>query len=155
MEQAYAPYSRFKVGAAALVDDSRTVSGCNVENASYGATLCAECGLVSELVRSGGGLLVAVVCVDAHHQPCAPCGRCRQLLSEHAAPGLLLAMPSGIMTIEEILPDQFTGSDIARVTAVPGTAGAQRRSAGDLGASRGGLVLPGDVGAAPGQEADV
>lgn len=113
---AYAPYSRFRVGAAALVDDSRTVSGCNVENASYGVTLCAECGLVSELVRSGGGLLVALVCVDAHHQLCAPCGRCRQLLSEHAAPGLRLAMPSGIMTIDEVLPDRFSGSDITRVT---------------------------------------
>ena len=93
MTHAYAPYSRFKVGAAALVDDGRLVSGCNVENAGYGVTLCAECGLVSELTRTGGGRLVAFACVDAHGRALAPCGRCRQLLSEHAADGMVLAMP--------------------------------------------------------------
>ena len=75
MTRAYAPYSRFKVGAAALVDDGRLVSGCNVENAGYGVTLCAECGLVSELIRTGGGRLVAFACVDADGRACAPCGR--------------------------------------------------------------------------------
>ena len=63
---AYVPYSKFPVGAAALVDDGRVVSGCNVENASYGLTLCAECGLVSALHASGGGRLVAFTCVDGH-----------------------------------------------------------------------------------------
>lgn len=63
-ELAYVPYSRFKVGAAALVSDGRIVSGCNIENASYGVTLCAECSLVSDLFMSGGGKLVAFVCVD-------------------------------------------------------------------------------------------
>ena len=115
MAQAYAPYSRFKVGAAALVDDGRLVSGCNVENAGYGVTLCAECGLVSELVRTGGGRLVAFACVDAHGRACAPCGLCRQLLSEHAADGMVLAMPSGRMTIDEVLPDRFTADDVERV----------------------------------------
>lgn len=113
MECAYAPYSRFKVGAAALVDDGRLVSGCNVENAGYGVTLCAECGLVSELVRTGGGRLTAFACVDARGEPCAPCGRCRQLLSEHAAPGMELAMPGGIMTIDEVLPERFTREALA------------------------------------------
>lgn len=108
MERAYAPYSRFRVGAAALVDDGRLVSGCNVENAGYGVTLCAECGLISELVRTGGGRLLAFACVDGQGRPCAPCGRCRQLLSEHADPDMELAMPSGIMTIDEVLPDRFT-----------------------------------------------
>ena len=115
MAQAYAPYSRFKVGAAALVDDGRLVSGCNVENAGYGVTLCAECGLVSDLVRTGGGRLVAFACVDADGRACAPCGRCRQLLSEHAADGMVLAMPSGMMTIDEVLPDRFTAADVERV----------------------------------------
>ena len=64
MRRAYAPYSGFPVGAAALVDDGRIVAGCNVENASYGVTLCAECGLVSELHSTGGGRLVAFTCVD-------------------------------------------------------------------------------------------
>ncbi len=114
---AYAPYSRFPVGAAALVDDGRTVTGCNVENAGYGVTLCAECGLVSELVRTGGGRLVAFACVDGRGAACAPCGRCRQLLSEHAADGMLLAMPSGVRTIDDVLPDRFTDADLA---AVPG-----------------------------------
>ena len=104
MERAYAPCSRFRVGAAALVEDGRLVPGCHVENASHGVTLCAECGLVSELVRTGGGRLVALVCVDGRGEPCAPCGRCRQLLAEHAAPGMVLAVPGGITTIDEVLP---------------------------------------------------
>ena len=115
MTRAYAPYSRFKVGAAALVDDGRLVSGCNVENAGYGVTLCAECGLVSDLVRTGGGRLVAFACVDADGRACAPCGRCRQLLSEHAADGMVLAMPSGMMSIDEVLPDRFCADDVERV----------------------------------------
>jgi cytidine deaminase len=87
MDRAYAPYSRFKVGAAGLVEDGRVVSGCNVENAAYGVGLCAECGMVSALHASGGGRLVAVVCVDAHGATLMPCGRCRQLLWEHGGPG--------------------------------------------------------------------
>lgn len=119
METAYAPYSRFKVGAAALVEDGRLVSGCNVENAGYGVTLCAECGLVSELVRTGGGRLVAFACVDARGAALAPCGRCRQLLSEHAHPQMLLAMPGGLMTIDEVLPGRFTAENLS---VVPGAA---------------------------------
>ncbi len=107
MATAYVPYSRFPVGAAALVTDGRVVSGCNVENASYGVTLCAECGLVSTLHRSGGGQLVAFTCVDGHGNILMPCGRCRQLLFEHAVPGMLLETVSGIRTIEEVLPDAF------------------------------------------------
>ena len=86
-----------------------------MENAGYGVTLCAECGLVSELTRTGGGRLVAFACVDAHGRALAPCGRCRQLLSEHAADGMVLAMPSGRMTIDEVLPDRFTADDVERV----------------------------------------
>ena len=115
MTRAYCPYSQFPVGAAGLTDDGRIVSGCNVENASYGATLCAECGMVSDLIRTGGGTLVAVVAVNGERVPVAPCGRCRQLLSEHAADGLVLAMPSGRMSIDEVLPDRFTAADVDRV----------------------------------------
>ena len=86
-----------------------------MENAGYGVTLCAECGLVSELTRTGGGRLVAFACVDAHGRALAPCGRCRQLLSEHAADGMVLAMPSGRMTIDEVLPDRFCADDVERV----------------------------------------
>lgn len=107
MTKAYAPYSDFPVGAAALVDDGRIVTGCNVENASYGVGLCAECGLVSNLTLSGGGKLVAFACVDGHDQVLMPCGRCRQLLYEHSAPGMLLDTVSGIRTIDEVLPDAF------------------------------------------------
>mgnify|MGYP000845007666 CR=1 FL=1 len=112
MGRAYAPYSRFRVGAAGLVDDGRMVSGCNVENAGYGVTLCAECGLVSELVRTGGGRLIAFACVDGRGEPCAPCGRCRQVLGEHAHPRMLLAMPGGLMTIDQVLPGRFTRADL-------------------------------------------
>lgn len=107
MRHAYAPYSNFPVGAAALVDDGRIVTGCNVENASYGVGLCAECGLVSALSLSGGGKLVAFSCVDGHENVLMPCGRCRQLLFEHSAPGMLLETVSGIRTIDDVLPDAF------------------------------------------------
>ena len=141
MGRAYAPYSRFRVGAAGLVDDGRLVSGCNVENAGYGVTLCAECGLVSELVRTGGGRLIAFACVDGRGEPCAPCGRCRQVLGEHAHPRMLLAMPDGLMTIDEVLPGRFTRADLeapgadAGGRAEPadgsgGTAGAEPAGAG-------------------------
>src|SRR5690625_5730653 len=85
--RAYAPYSRYRVGAAALVDGGRVVRGCNVENPAYGATLCAECGLVSELAAGGGGHLLAFVCVNGGGGVIMPCGRCRQLLAEQEAQG--------------------------------------------------------------------
>jgi cytidine deaminase len=107
MGRAYAPYSQYPVGAAALVDDGRIVSGCNVENASYGVGLCAECSLVSALQMTGGGRLVAFACVDGNAQTLMPCGRCRQLLYEFSAPGMLLDTVSGIRTIDEVLPDAF------------------------------------------------
>ena len=107
MSRAYAPYSHFPVGAAAMVDDGRFVSGCNVENASYGVGLCAECSLVSELAMTGGGKLVAFTCVDGKGQILMPCGRCSQLLYEHSAPGMLLETVSGVKTIDDVLPDAF------------------------------------------------
>ncbi len=107
MKSAYAPYSHFPVGAAALVDDGRIVSGCNVENASYGVGLCAECGLVGNLAMTGGGKLVAFYCVDGNSNILMPCGRCRQLLFEHSAEGMLLQTISGVKTIEQVLPDAF------------------------------------------------
>ncbi|MFJ8044706.1 cytidine deaminase [Kitasatospora sp. NPDC096147] len=107
MGHAYAPYSKFPVGAAALVDDGRTVTGCNVENASYGIGLCAECGLVSALQLSGGGRLTAFTCVDGAGELLMPCGRCRQLLYEHGGPGLLVDLPSGVRPMSEVLPDAF------------------------------------------------
>lgn len=107
MNSAYAPYSKFPVGAAALVDDGRTVVGCNVENASYGLGLCAECGMVSQLQAQGGGRLVAVYCVDGRGQALMPCGRCRQLLWEHGGAACLLMTPEGILPLSEILPQAF------------------------------------------------
>ena len=107
MAKAYVPYSKFPVGAAALVTDGRVISGCNVENASYGLTLCAECALVSVLHLTGGGQLVAFSCVDGNGNTLMPCGRCRQLLYEHSAPGMLLETVSGVRTIDEVLPDAF------------------------------------------------
>ena len=106
-DRAYAPYSHFPVGAAAFTDDGRIVSGCNIENASYGVTLCAECSLVTDLIMGGGGLLTAFACVDGNGDTLMPCGRCRQLLYEHSADGMLLDTVSGIKTIDEVLPDAF------------------------------------------------
>lgn len=113
MTHAYAPYSKFPVGAAALTADGRLVVGCNVENASYGVGLCAECGLVSALHASGGGRLVAFTCVDAHGAVLMPCGRCRQLLYEHGGPELLVETVSGIRPMREVLPDAFGPDDLA------------------------------------------
>ncbi|MEO6942711.1 MAG: cytidine deaminase [Terrimesophilobacter sp.] len=108
----YSPYSHFPVGAAAVVDDGRVISGCNVENASYGLGLCAECALVSSLHMTGGGKLVAFTCVDGHGNILMPCGRCRQLLFEHSAPGMLLETVSGVKTIDEVIPDAFGPSTL-------------------------------------------
>ncbi len=107
MARAYAPYSGFPVGAAGLVDDGRVVVGCNVENAALGSTLCAECGMVSHLHASGGGRLVAALCVDGGGRELVPCGRCRQLLWEHGGPSCRIRTPSGIRTVQELLPEAF------------------------------------------------
>lgn len=112
MTKAYAPYSKFPVGAAALVDDGRVVVGCNVENAAYGVVLCAECGLISALAASGGGKLVAFTCVDGHGNTLMPCGRCRQLLWEHGGAALLVETTRGIRPMSEVLPDAFGPDDL-------------------------------------------
>ena len=112
MNKAYAPYSRFKVGVAGLMDDGRTVVGCNVEHASYGLGLCAECGMVSSIHATGGGHLVAIACVDQHGAPLMPCGRCRQLLWEHGRPDTLIRTPEGILTLRDILPQAFGPQDL-------------------------------------------
>jgi cytidine deaminase len=116
MRYAYAPYSDFPVGAAGLVDDGRTVVGCNVENASYGVGLCAECGLVSSLHATGGGRLVAVSCVDATGSPLMPCGRCRQLLYEHGGPDCLVEAVPRPLRMADLLPHAFGPDDLDRLT---------------------------------------
>lgn len=113
MSRAYVPYSGFPVGAAALVDDGRTVSGCNVENAAYGVALCAECGLVSELVLGGGGRLTYFTCCDRAGNVLMPCGRCRQLLWEHGGPQLQVDTASGVRPMAELLPDAFGATDLS------------------------------------------
>lgn len=110
--RSYSPYSNFPVGVAGFVDDGRLVSGANVENASYGLTLCAECSMVSALHASGGGRLVAVFCVDGNGDPLMPCGRCRQLLYEHGGPELLIMTPEGVQTMAQILPQAFGPWDL-------------------------------------------
>jgi cytidine deaminase len=112
MRHAYAPYSHFPVGVAGRVDDGRTVSGCNVENAAYGVALCAECGMVSDLHRSGGGRLTHVVCVNGDGAVLMPCGRCRQLLWENGGPSMLLLTASGVKRMDEVLPDAFGADDL-------------------------------------------
>jgi cytidine deaminase len=112
-ERAYAPYSRLHVGAAGVTSDGRMVTGCNVENASYGLTLCAECGLVSALHATGGGTLAAVAVVSGDGQPLLPCGRCRQLLMEAGGPGLQVDTAAGPAELARLLPSPFTGADLA------------------------------------------
>lgn len=110
---AYAPYSSYAVGAAAIVDDGRLVQGCNVENAAYGVALCAECGLVSQLHLTGGGRLTHFVCVNGRDEVIMPCGRCRQLLWENGGPQLLVWTVSGVKPMSEVLPDAFGPDDLA------------------------------------------
>ena len=111
--RAYAPYSRFRVGAAGQAADGQVMTGCNVENASYGLTLCAECGLVSALHAAGGGTLVAVSVVTSDGAPLLPCGRCRQLLLEAGGPGLLVDTDAGPTELGRLLPSPFTQTDLA------------------------------------------
>ena len=112
-QRAYAPYSGLRVGAAGLAADGHVVTGCNVENASYGLTLCAECGLVSALHASGAGSLRAVAVVAGDGQPLLPCGRCRQLLLEAGGPDLLVDTAAGPVELKVLLPAAFTGADLA------------------------------------------
>ncbi|MGO1319820.1 MAG: cytidine deaminase [Galactobacter sp.] len=110
---AYAPYSGYAVGAAGLSEDGRLVSGCNIENAGYGVTLCAECTMVGELAMTGGGKLAAFTCVNAEGEIIMPCGRCRQLLAEHAGPDFLALGVRGEMTLDQLLPAAFGPSDLS------------------------------------------
>ncbi|KMS86181.1 cytidine deaminase [Prauserella rugosa] len=109
---AYAPYSGLHVGVAGLVSDGRVVTGCNVENASYGVGLCAECTMAGQLRLSGGGSLVAVACRGGSGELLMPCGRCRQILYEHGGPECLLDTPSGILPMSAVLPDAFGPADL-------------------------------------------
>lgn len=118
-QRAHAPYSRLHVGAAGLVDDGRIVSGCNVENASYGLTLCAECGLVSALHATGGGRLVAVTIVDGGGAPLMPCGRCRQLLWEAGGAELLVDGSGAPQPMRDILPGAFDATHLPDVHLPP------------------------------------
>lgn len=113
----YSPYSKFPVGVAAFTDDGRVVSGANVENASYGLTLCAECSMVSHLYATGGGRLTAAFCVDGNGDALMPCGRCRQLLYEHGGPQLLVMTPEGVQTMAQILPQAFGPWDLEKRTS--------------------------------------
>jgi len=112
-KHAYAPYSNYPVGVAGYADDGRLLQGCNVENAAYGVTLCAECGLVSSLHMTGGGRLTHVVCVNGSGAVIMPCGRCRQLLWENGGPELLLMTVSGVRPMSEVLPDAFGPENLA------------------------------------------
>jgi cytidine deaminase len=112
--RAYAPYSRFSVGAAALVDDQRIVTGCKVENVSYGLGLCAECAVVCVLHSTGGGRLLALACVDGSGSALMPCGRCRQVLLEHGGPDLLIDHPDAPRRLGDLLPEPFGPGDLAR-----------------------------------------
>ncbi|MDA2812140.1 cytidine deaminase [Nocardiopsis sp. RSe5-2] len=109
---AYAPYSGLHVGAAGVTDNGRIVSGCNVENSSFGLTLCAECGLVSDLYATGGGRLRAMACVDGHGRLLLPCGRCRQVLYEHGGPDMLVDTAEGPMALKALLPQAFGPDDL-------------------------------------------
>lgn len=117
---AYAPYSRVRVGAAGLVDDGRIVRGCNVENASYGLSLCAECGLAHALALGGGGRLVALAVVDGNGSYLAPCGRCRQVLYELGGPDLAILAGEEVLSLGDLLPRAFGPEDLPQATTLEG-----------------------------------
>jgi cytidine deaminase len=109
---AYCPYSGLQVGAAALCDDGRVVTGCNIENAAYGVALCAECTMAGQLRLTGGGKFVAVACRSGEGQLLMPCGRCRQIIYELGGPDCLVDTPRGVLTMREVLPDAFGPEDL-------------------------------------------
>jgi cytidine deaminase len=109
---AYAPYSGLRVGAAGLAADGRTVVGCNVENASYGLALCAECGMVGALIAGGRSPLLAVAVRSADDAVLTPCGRCRQVLLEHGGVECLVDTASGPRPLADLLPDAFGPADL-------------------------------------------
>ncbi len=115
MRHAYVPYSGYPVGAAGLATNGTIYSGCNVENSSYGLGLCAECGMISDFIKNGGGRLLAVVAVNGNGDAVVPCGRCRQLIVEHGGKEALVAMPSGILPMSDVLPDSFGPDDLTQV----------------------------------------
>ncbi|MCI1676499.1 MAG: cytidine deaminase [Ancrocorticia sp.] len=115
MKHAYAPYSGYPVGAACLTRDGRIFTGCNVENAGYGVTLCAECGMVSEMIKAGSTGIVAFAAVNGKEEPVVPCGRCRQLLSEHVDRSAFVSIPAGILPFEQIMPFGFGKTDLSEV----------------------------------------
>ncbi|POH74785.1 cytidine deaminase [Arthrobacter glacialis] len=117
LANAYVPYSKFPVGAAARLEDGSIVSGCNVENASYGLTLCAECTMIGAARMNGGGLITAFYCVDAQGEILMPCGRCRQILNEFSTAQTQLMTPSGVKSMDQVLPDAFGPRDLARIAA--------------------------------------
>jgi cytidine deaminase len=109
---AYCPYSGLQVGAAALCDDGRVVTGCNVENAAYGVALCAECTMAGQLRLTGGGKFVAVACRSGEGALLMPCGRCRQIIYELGGPDCLVDTPRGVLTMRDVLPDAFGPEDL-------------------------------------------
>jgi cytidine deaminase len=111
--RAYAPYSGFHVGAAGITEDGVVVVGSNVENASYGLTICAEVSLVADLRRLGGARLVAVSAM-ANGDVVTPCGRCRQVLLEHGGPQCLVDGRPRPRSLAELLPDAFDGTELRR-----------------------------------------
>lgn len=117
-KRAHAPYSRLRVGAAGLTGTGQTVTGCNVENASFGLTLCAECGLVSALHATAPPgttepTLVAVAVVADDGAALLPCGRCRQLLLEAGGPALLVDTAGGPVPLGDLLPAAFDAGDLS------------------------------------------
>jgi cytidine deaminase len=113
IQKAYCPYSNFPVGAAGLTDKGFIITGCNIENASYGLTMCAECSMVANLITSGcGGKLIATLCVNQYHELLSPCGRCRQVLFEHGGKKMLLMTKDGIRTLDDLLPVAFGPNDL-------------------------------------------
>ncbi|WP_182050404.1 cytidine deaminase [Changpingibacter yushuensis] len=115
MRHAYVPYSGYPVGAAILTADGNYFSGCNVENSGYGVALCAECGAVSDMIKAGSTDIVAFAAVNGNEEPVVPCGRCRQLISEHGSERTLLAMPVGILPFPEVMPFAFGKEDLTEV----------------------------------------
>lgn len=121
---AYAPYSRFRVGAAILAGDGRVYAGCNVENASYPVGTCAEAGAVAAMVAGGARRILAILVVGSGPEPLAPCGACRQRIVEFAAPDapVHLAGPDGIartVAAADLLPSAFGARDLAALRSEP------------------------------------
>lgn len=109
---AYAPYSRFKVGAALLSKDGRVFTGCNIENSSFSSTICAERVAFAKAISEGVNDFKAIAIVNAKGTPCPPCGACRQVMSEFCEDDFMIILKDKVLAFGDLMPERFSDKEL-------------------------------------------